>query len=177
MPSWAREMGEPTYSNVHGVTPEELLRYFCLKCYGVAEPTPAMRPTEGRSSSILYAKKAISFFMPSKLMTWSIRSKSGNPTHSLLVNNFVKSIKKMEVRRQGAPSLARCALRASEYESIIRILRASTDPTHKYLCPAFHMFQFDLIARVYDTAHLMKEKRENKFKSYILKLQNDQNTQ
>ena len=93
------------YSNVHvftdnellAVTPEELLRYFCLKCYGVAEPTPAMRPTEGRSSSILYAKKAISFFMPSKLETWSIRSKSGNPTHSLLVNNFVKSIKKMEV--------------------------------------------------------------------------------
>jgi hypothetical protein len=125
--------------------------------YGVAELTPEMRPTQGRSNTILFAKKAISYFMPSNLETWSIRSKSGNPTCSVLVNNLVKSIKKMEVRRQGAPSQARRALLAAEYELIIRILRNSTDPTHKYLCPAFHMFQFNLIARVDDTAHLKKE--------------------
>ena len=153
------------YTNTHlfsddallETTPEQLVKYFCLKVYGVAEPTPEMRPTQGRSNSILFAKKAISYFMPNKLETWSIRAKSGNPTRSVLVNNLVKAIKKMEVRRQGAPSQARRALLAAEYESIIRILRNSTDPTHKYLCPAFHMFQFNLIARVDDTAHLKKE--------------------
>jgi hypothetical protein len=90
------------YTNTHlfsdddllEITPEELVKYFCFKVYGVAEPTPEMRPTQGRSNTILFAKKAISYFMPSKLETWSIRSKSGNPTCSVLVNNLVKPIKK-----------------------------------------------------------------------------------
>ena len=139
------------------ITPEEVVRYFAFKVYGTADPTPDMRPTQGRSNSILYTKKAISYFMPSKLETWSVRARTGNPTRAILVNNFVKSIKKMEVRRQGAPSQARRALTAGEFESIIRILRASSDPVRKYLCPAFHMYQFNLIARVDDTAHLKKE--------------------
>jgi hypothetical protein len=95
------------------VTPEEVVRFFCVKVYGTADPTPDMRPTHGRSNTILFAKKSISFFMPSKLETWSVRARTGNPTRSILVNNFVKSIKKMEVRRQGAPSQARRALTAS----------------------------------------------------------------
>jgi hypothetical protein len=92
------------YTNTHvfsdddllEITPEQLVKYFCFKVYGVAEPTPEMRPTQGRSNTILFSKKAISNFMPSKLETWRC-SKSGNPTRSVLVNNLVKSIKKMEV--------------------------------------------------------------------------------
>ena len=79
------------------ITPEEVVRYFAFKVYGTADPTPDMRPTQGRSNSILYTKKAISYFMPSKLETWSVRARTGNPTRAILVNNFVKSIKKMEV--------------------------------------------------------------------------------
>jgi hypothetical protein len=90
------------YTNTHlfsdddllEITPEQLVKYFCFKVYGVAEPTPEMRPRQGQSNTIFFAKKAISYFMPSKLETWSIRSKSGNPTGSVLVNNLVKSIKK-----------------------------------------------------------------------------------
>jgi hypothetical protein len=139
------------------ITPEEVVRYFNLKCFGVADPTAEMRPVHGRSNTLLFAKKAISYFMPMKMETWSIRASTGNPTRSILVNNLIKSNKRMEVRKQGAPSQARRALLAAEYESIIRILRLSHDPVHKFLCPAFHMFQYNMIARVDDTAHLKKE--------------------
>jgi hypothetical protein len=139
------------------ILPEHCVRYFALKVYGCADPTPDMRPVHGRSNSILFWKKAISYFMPQKNEAWNNRAQSGNPTRSVLVNEFVRSIKKKEVRKQGAPSQARRALLAAEYESIIRILRSSNDNVHRYLCPAFHIIQFNMIARVDDTAHIRLE--------------------
>ena len=38
------------------------------KAYEIPDPGPNDNPTEGRSSALAFAKKAISYFMPNKLM-------------------------------------------------------------------------------------------------------------
>lgn len=76
--------------------------YICLKVYGKEQPDFAMdKPTEGCSSSIKFAQKAISFFMPNRLIHWCNQTKQENPTKSPLVNNLVKCVKKDKVRKEG----------------------------------------------------------------------------
>ena len=86
------------------------------------EPGPENKPTEARSLSILFWKKAISYLMSNKLESWNSRSKEGNPTRSIKANKLVKRVKKKEVWKQGAPSKAQQALKTEEYEMIIGIL-------------------------------------------------------
>ena len=42
------------------INPAVIIRWMCLKVYGKPDPNPKDNPTQGRSSSISYAKKAIS---------------------------------------------------------------------------------------------------------------------
>jgi hypothetical protein len=49
------------------ITPSDLTRWFCLKAYGVADPAPNANPTVGRSSSLEFYKKALSYYMPNRL--------------------------------------------------------------------------------------------------------------
>jgi hypothetical protein len=72
-----------------------------MKCYGTPNPRENDRPTEGRSSSAEFIKKAISHFMPNRLMGWNERAREGNPTRSVKVNELLKKIKKQEVRKLG----------------------------------------------------------------------------
>ena len=139
---------------LEAITPEELVSYFSFKVYGVTDPGPEDLPKKGRSSSILFWKKAISYYIPNKLEGWNNKARTGNPTKSLQVNELIKRVKKREVRRQGVQSQARRALTATEFESIIKILRSSNKDTHKFFAPAFHIFQYNMIARLDDTAHL-----------------------
>jgi hypothetical protein len=46
------------------ITPNDLVRWMQKKVYGTEELGPDDNPTEGHSNSLLYWKKAISFFMP-----------------------------------------------------------------------------------------------------------------
>ena len=139
------------------VTPEEICRWLNEKAYRVEEPGEQDRPTSARLSLLMFYKKSISYFMPLKMESWNVRSKQGNPTRSVAVNNLIAKVKKREVRKQGAVSQARRALQAREYESIIAVLWQSEDPTKRYLQPAFHAFQYNLIARLDDTAHVKLE--------------------
>ena len=76
------------------VTPQEIVRWMSLKVYGTPDPTPDDNPTEGRSSSLMYYKKALSFFMPNKGMNWNELANPpvGNPTKSTPVNDLIKRI-------------------------------------------------------------------------------------
>ena len=62
-------------------------------------------PTEDRSSALAFAKKAISYFVPNKLVSWNALANSsvGNPTKSIAANSLMKIVKKKVVRRQGKP--------------------------------------------------------------------------
>ena len=84
--------------------------------------------------------------------SWNVQSKQGNPTRSVAVNNLIAKVKKRKVQKQGAVSQAQRALQA-----IIAVLWQSKDPTKRYLQPAFHVFQYNLIARLNDTAHVKWE--------------------
>jgi hypothetical protein len=66
--------------------------------YGFPEPGPDDNPTLGQSSSLEYYKKALSYYMPNRLIRWNAISKTGNPTRSIPVNELIKAVKK---RRSG----------------------------------------------------------------------------
>jgi hypothetical protein len=75
------------------ITPELVYAFFAKKVYGTATPNYAMdNPTEGRSDTLKFAKKAISFFMPNRLMPWNAKTRTGNPTCSIPVNNLIKQV-------------------------------------------------------------------------------------
>jgi hypothetical protein len=60
------------------ITPEHIYRWMCKRVYDKEDPSADDNPTNCRSSSLQYWKKAISYFMPNTA-TWTIDG-TGNPT-------------------------------------------------------------------------------------------------
>ena len=73
-----------TKLHLSAITPTNIKNWLELKVYGVVNPGPNNQPTEGRSSSMAYAKKAISFYMPNKGAHWDDLTNRGNPTKSAM---------------------------------------------------------------------------------------------
>ena len=122
-----------------------------MKSYGKESPNLSIdMPTEGRSSSLEFAKKSISYFMPNRLLPWNEQTRTGNPTRSVLVNNLIKEVKKKEVRKQGKASNARRPMKMDEYIELVKRLRKKTDLTPRYILSAYFIFQFHMIARLDD---------------------------
>jgi hypothetical protein len=91
------------------ITPEELVRWLSMRTFGTtnpSEPNVTIRPLV-RANTLAFWKKAISFHMPDRLHGWRTGSNDGNPTKSAEVNDFVKRVKKLEARKQGAESQTR----------------------------------------------------------------------
>jgi hypothetical protein len=143
----------PTEEELFTLTPEHIYAFLATKAYGVPNPSPTAHPTNGRSASLEFAKKAISYFMPNRLMVWNQQTRVGNPTRSNIVNELIKRVKKQEVRRQGRTSQARRPLEEAEFRELIRRVHAS-GPAHtqRYSAAAFYIFQFHLIGRLDDVA-------------------------
>jgi hypothetical protein len=140
------------------VKPIDLKKYFCYRAYGIAEPGPDDNPLFARSSSLAFWKKAISHFMPNKLMPWNAIAQVGNPTKSIEVNELIKAIKKKEVRKQGKASSARRALTHQEFLRMLELLKAENqDDMHRYGLPSLFVFQYNLIARIDDTCMFLVE--------------------
>ena len=83
------------------LTPSDLMRWMNKKVYGVEEPLLDARPAV-RAGTIGFWKKAISYFMPNRLLQWNEISNVGNPTKSAEVNDLVKRVTKKEARKEGA---------------------------------------------------------------------------
>ena len=100
-----------------------MLRWMNLKAFGTPNPENDVNLTECRSSSLEYWKKAISLFMPNRLIVWVSGCKEGNPTRSIIeVNNLIKRVKKQEVRKQGRPSKAKRSLTVEEWKTMKNII-------------------------------------------------------
>ena len=151
------------------ITPIQIVRWMSLKVYGTPDPEYDANPTEGRSSSLVYYKKALSFFMPNSGWPWNALSNppAGNPTKSGPVNDLIKRVKKKEVRKQGKPSQARGAFEEEEFEQLLEIMERFVDVEKRLFVSAIFRFQYSLIGRIDDTA---------KFKLDELK-QNHQHTE
>ena len=132
------------------IRPTDVERWMCLKVYGVPNPGPDDNPTLGRSSSLAYYKKALSYYMVNRLTAWNEISQVGNPTRSVEVNNLIKRVKKKEVRKQGKKSSARRPLEPAEFVSTLSILNESRDLKKKYMVPTALRFQFHMVARLDD---------------------------
>jgi hypothetical protein len=100
-----------------------------LHCFGTPDPALDADPKLARSNTLQFYKKAISFFMSNCLITWNSSRMDGNPTKSLEMNGLIKRVKKKEVRKQGADSMARRALTEKEYRMLQRIFKAKSPPT------------------------------------------------
>ena len=89
-----------TEEELFALHPEHVFAYFCQTAYGTSTPLETDRPTKCRSSTLEFAKKAISSFMPNRLIAWNAQSVTGNPTRSVQVNDLIKRVKKEEVRKR-----------------------------------------------------------------------------
>ena len=96
-------------------------RYLALKAYGTPNPQTSDNPLLGRSSSLCYYKKAISYWMPFTC-DWNESTKTGNPTKSKLVNNIIAAVKKKETRGIGKKSKACRFFTAMEFEQIMDLI-------------------------------------------------------
>ena len=96
------------------LTPEDIVCYFNIKVFGTIQPDEDTLPKLGRSTSLCFYKKSLSYFMPNKLLGWNVDTMSGNPTKSVLVNEVINKVKKMEVSKQGKSSQARKIIASKE---------------------------------------------------------------
>jgi len=142
---------------LYTLRPEEIVQFFGIIAYGNEHPNlQTDNPTNGRSSTLEYAKKAISYYMPNRNMVWNDRTKEGNPTKSDVLNDFIKVVKKKEVRKEGKTSQAKRPMDITEYRQLIDKIR-NGDLSKKYALAAYFIFQFHMIARVDDVMHFSQE--------------------
>jgi hypothetical protein len=112
------------------LAPDDVARWMCQKAYGT--PEPDANPTQARFSSLHYWKKAISYYMPNRLMPWNAISGQGNPTRSIEVNTLIKKVKKKEVKKKEVSSKARRAVTHVEFRRMQSILREKNDVIRRY---------------------------------------------
>lgn len=139
------------------ITDKDVVRYFNFISYGVAEPTAKDRPTKMRSTSLLYAKKSISYFMPRPGPQWDIINGTGNPTKAQSVNKMIELVKTYEVRGEGVPSQARRAIEYREFLLLLVLVRKIY--SGRSLLPAILgvlCVQWQLIGRIDDVMQLGK---------------------
>jgi len=108
------------------LTPFMILRWFNVKAYGTPVPPHDANPIYARASSIEYYKKAILFFIPDKHSAWNSAQNEGNPTRSPLIHDFIRILKRKEVRGHGAESRTARAITEFEYKNTMGIFAILT---------------------------------------------------
>ena len=97
-----------TNSEKLAATPELIVRYLKTMVYGNKNAQPDVDcPINYQSNTVLYWKKAWSYFMLNKILAWNEVALTGNPTRSRSVLELINAMKKMEAARLGVPSQAR----------------------------------------------------------------------
>ena len=135
------------------IAPPDIARWMCLKCFGMEAPGPEDRPKHLRGSTLEVYKKALSWYMPNRIATWDAIHQSGNPTKSDEVNDLIKFVKQMEVRKQGKPPCTKRALTHEEFTAILLFFRQKNDFQYQHRYHSMILYQYYLIARCDDVAH------------------------
>lgn len=112
-----------------------------------------------RANTLAFWKKAVSFYMPNRLHGWRSGSNDGNPTKCAEVNDFIKYIKKLEARKQGAESQTRRPMQEKEFKRLHEVFKSyggsHSSSIWKFGMPALINFQFHMIARIDDTTQVV----------------------
>ena len=129
-----------------------------LTAFGRSDAGDDDVPTCGRSNTLAFHKKALSYFMPNKHLGWNMVSLSGNPTRSPEVNDLIKRVRRHEVCGEGVCLQVRCALTLPEFRSLVGIAPNSETFNLQVRIPCILKIQVHLIARVDDAAHVLMSK-------------------
>ena len=108
--------------DLYKITPHHIARYFEFIAYGEQSPPPTVFPTLCRAEGIWFVKKALSWHMPNKDLTWNRQTGQGNPTKSGIVNEVIAKIALFEVRQKGKKSNAKRDLKRSKFKKTLEIL-------------------------------------------------------
>jgi hypothetical protein len=148
-----------TLAELGRLNPDRIMEWFNNEIFGEALPPNGHDlPPLVRSNTIKYWKKALSSFMPNRLMVWNEISLVGNPTRSTKLNELLRYVKKKEVRHQGVPSQARRSIKAAEYCRTIDILKEEDNAIiWRYGIPAIMNYQFHMISRIDDATQVKME--------------------
>ena len=148
---------EYTDAEIWEVTPTELVRWLNMRTFGITDPGPntTIQPLV-RENTLAFWKNEISLFpMPDCLQGWRSRStKDGYPTKSAEMNDFIKRVKKLETRKEGAESQAQQPMQEIEFcRRLHEAFKLSNGTTNSSIFWKFGMltsinFQFHLIARI-----------------------------
>ena len=132
-----------TVEELYSLTPTDVVRWMKMKAYGTPDPANDANPTMARLNLLKYWKKAISFFMPNRLMVWNEARLEGNPTRCMMVNELFKTVKRKEAQKQGAKSKTWRPMKASEFVILYDILKAKVgNDIWRYGMTALCNFQF-----------------------------------
>jgi hypothetical protein len=127
------------------------------EAYHSDDPTEGMRPIFFRNSNLEAHKRAISHFMPRKLIPWDPISLIGNPTKSQEVNELINRIKKFECRCEGVPSQSRSPIEFDEFKNVLDVTcdrSVDTDDIPRCRMASVLTLQWQLIGRIDDMMKL-----------------------
>ncbi|KUF81643.1 hypothetical protein AM588_10000277 [Phytophthora nicotianae] len=137
------------------ITPDDVCHWMNFRAFGDANPAEDAKPVNARASTLEYAKKAISSFMPRRTVPWDPIRNEGNPTRSETVNAVIKKVKRCEVRREGVQSAARRPIEYGEFLNLLdQVHTGNGKGSLKYLVCAVLTMQWHLIARIDDMMKL-----------------------
>jgi hypothetical protein len=140
-------------SQLTAITPEKIMRYLKMKIYGDEDANhDEDPPIHHRRNSVLFWKKAWSYFMLDQNHQWSEITKTGNPTRSAVFNKLLRAMKKMEAARRGKPSMARRSFIPKEFERLVCLCETHDIPEVGAWLASYVTFQLHMIARLDDTA-------------------------
>ena len=102
------------------------------------------------------------FILHARSVAWlENRSNDGNPTKCSEVNDFVKYLRKLEARKQGAASKTRRPMEEREFRRLHEVFKTFGAPHSsgiwKLGMPALINFQFHMIARIDDTTQVIMD--------------------
>ena len=144
-----------TMEELGELTPNDICRWMCYKCFNNPDPKDENLPCLCRSTTLEVYKKALSWYMPNNMASWNYLNNSGNPTKCKEIRNLIKYVKQLEVRKKGKESCTKRALTEAEFRAILLFFRAKPDFQYRYRYYSMILYQYYLIARCDDVGHYL----------------------
>jgi len=96
------ELGDSfTRDELLEIKPENIYNFMCLTAFGKTVVDCDDNPTGCRKDTLVYHKKALSYFMPDKNLEWSECRSEGNPTRAVIVNKLLEFVAKKQAKKLG----------------------------------------------------------------------------
>ena len=109
---------EFTVDDLAAITPSDICKWMNVKAFGTSTPGMDAKLVGSGSSSLEFAKKAISFYMPIK-GSYDHERKFGNPTRSRQVKELLQKVANMggKTKRENSSSNGTLSLRQQQQHS------------------------------------------------------------